>query len=233
MVNLRMANSKLPQKYIDRFWSRVDIRGDAECWLWTAGTKNAGYGYFALPGKKLVLSHRLSFQLANGVELDSEKHVCHRCDRPSCVNPSHLFVGTHKQNMDDRDSKMRQPYGEKNGQARLTESQVLEIREIGRSIPQTAVAKKFGISRAAVGDILSGRRWKHVGGTLVDRTSEHANKPSCERHAMAKLDWNRVRSIRAVAGQLSIREIARREGVDRKSIQRVIRGKTWVEGNSK
>ena len=145
-----------------RFWSRVDKSGPGGCWLWTAGRSSAGYGKFALSKGDILLTHRHSYKLHYG-SLPAEMHVCHKCDVRLCVNPDHLFLGTHMDNMRDMKAKKRGAVGERHGMARLTEGQVLEIRSrIEQGATQTALSAEFGISPATVGMISRRQIWAHI-----------------------------------------------------------------------
>jgi hypothetical protein len=106
------------------FWNKVNQNGpiilDTPCWNWTAFMYNTGYGQF-WNGTRIVLAHRYSWELRHG-NLPKNLFVCHKCDNPSCVNPEHLFLGTHQDNMHDMISKNRDYHNKK-----LTDFQVLQI----------------------------------------------------------------------------------------------------------
>lgn len=87
----------------ETFWNRVDKSG--ECWEWLGGKDRDGYGRIVINGKWWG-SHRLSYTLVKG-EIPKGLVICHSCDNPGCVNPSHLFVGTQTDNVKDMDSKGR------------------------------------------------------------------------------------------------------------------------------
>jgi hypothetical protein len=143
----------------ERFWEKVDRSGGPDaCWLWT-GARTAGrYGHFCLHRGTQCYAHRIMAHLHIGF-LPRNLCVCHRvCDNPPCVNPRHLFVGTKRDNMRDRDAKGRTPCGERYGKAKLTWTQVFEIRESSES--QRALASRFGVSRSQIANIRTGRRWK-------------------------------------------------------------------------
>lgn len=137
---------------VDRFWSKV--QKTEGCWLWLASTQWDGYGQLNVGGK-IVKAHRYSWELAFGPIPDG-KSVCHHCDNPSCVNPDHLFLGTHSDNMRDMAVKCR------SGRSKLLEEAVLRIKS-GEFDGWThkKIAQKFGVTRSQVSYILSGksRRW--------------------------------------------------------------------------
>lgn len=141
-----------------RFWSKVDRSGD--CWLWTGGTLHYGYGGFWLEGKTLR-AHRVAWELENGAVPDG-LCVLHRCDVPACVKVSHLFLGTHKDNVADMYAKRRRRQdGEFNNSAKLMASDVRDIR-LQKGQRQDKMAATYGVSEATVSCILSGKLWASI-----------------------------------------------------------------------
>lgn len=145
----------------DRLWARVD-RTDSGCWLWTGGRSTArnGFQYGVMKvGGKPVRAHRVAWEVANG-PIPAGAFVCHHCDTPLCVNPAHLFLGTHDDNMEDmaRKGRGRSAMGMRHWKAKLTDDDVAEIRRrfTGRRGEQTQLAHAFGISTAHVHRILVG-----------------------------------------------------------------------------
>lgn len=144
----------------ERFWSKVDIKGPDECWNWKAGKNESGYGHFWLDQHN-VKAHRVSWLLSNG-DIPDKMCVCHKCDNPSCINPSHLFLGTNNDNVKDRNKKNRQyrAQGERHGRSKLTTAQVIEIRSDAR--PSKVIAEAYNISNNYVYDLKSKKRWNFV-----------------------------------------------------------------------
>lgn len=158
-----------------RFWSKVRIRRFG-CWEWT-GTKasNAGYGCLSVDGR-LLRAHRVSYELNIG-PIPSGLFVCHSCDNPNCVRPSHLFAGTNADNMRDAflKGRVRLPHlyhkgqnaGSKHGLSKLTEGDVAEIlrrKRDGES--QRRLAAEYGVVESVVSMIVTGKRWRHVNAAL-------------------------------------------------------------------
>jgi hypothetical protein len=141
------------------FWAKVNKTEG--CWLWTAST-SYDYGAFRYE-KRLYKAHRLSWELSVG-PVPSGLHVLHRCDTPRCVNPAHLFLGTHKDNCHDMAVKGRASKGSHRHNAKLTEEAaraalLIHSREV---IGVCALARLFGVSHSTMGMLLRGQRWKHI-----------------------------------------------------------------------
>lgn len=153
----------------ERLWANV-TRGEGDgCWLWTASTNNHGYGTMSFRCKSHYV-HRLSWMLHHDGRLPPKGlNVLHRCDNPPCVNPDHLFLGTHKDNMRDCIEKGRfvcaKPQrGSAAKVSKLTESQVGEIRQrysAGR-VTSRNLGREYGVDKTTILHIVHRRSWAHV-----------------------------------------------------------------------
>jgi hypothetical protein len=167
-VNQHQRRHMVKQPIADRFWEKVDVSSDNdECWEWNAGRDGGGYGCFTIQnnasGRISTRSHRMAYELTYGV-FPRELDVLHKCDNPPCCNPAHLFLGTDKDNSDDKVSKNRQAKGEQMGQARLTTAQVQFIRSryLSGGISTRALAAEMGVGSTTVWQVVSNRTWKHL-----------------------------------------------------------------------
>ena len=145
-----------------RFWSKVDIRGPDECWEWSAFRRN-DYGVFRLNGR-IQQAHRVAWELTNGPITD-DLDTLHHCDNPPCCNPAHLFLGTHADNMADRDAKGRGHYfrGEQHPMAKLKSTDIPVIRELlRRGVYGFEVARRYSVAATTISAIKTGQHWRHI-----------------------------------------------------------------------
>ena len=167
----------------EEFWSKVDtingptLSGLTRCWIWTGAIDRHGYGSL---GRRVVgrnrwlKANRYAVEQVNGVE--PPLGIYHHCDNPPCVRPSHLFTGTQADNLKDMTVKGRRRHGVTRGgqhprpQAKLTESQVREIRQ--KYVPGAIgggdrgngalLAYEYGVSGTTIFMVATGRSWKHL-----------------------------------------------------------------------
>lgn len=145
----------------ERFMRTLNASKADGCWLWAGSIASGRYGSFFIGGRR-VAAHRYVYEHFNGPIPDG-LDVLHRCDTPRCVNPDHLWLGSHKENMEDRNEKHRQARGTRHPRAKLTELQVAEIKtrlQAGEGVRHTARA--FGISYTTARSIRDGRCWGWV-----------------------------------------------------------------------
>jgi len=144
----------------ERFWAKVEKRSDG-CWEWTACRNEAGYGKFSVARGVWRLAHRVAVELVTGPIGDQA--ACHRCDRPWCVNPEHIFLGTQTDNHADMVAKRRHTVEETHPQARLTADDARAIRgAAARGESHGSIGDRFGVSRSNVSLIVARRRWAHA-----------------------------------------------------------------------
>lgn len=152
---------QLHGRTIGERWEAYTSRGDG-CWEWSGSRDPNGYGRLNIEGVP-ELAHRVAWRLHRG-PITADDHICHKCDNPPCVNPSHLFKGNAQMNSDDKRRKKRHRYGvskgERHGRAILTETQAREIKASGLS--HKACAEEYGVSYQTIWEIRKGVSWRHL-----------------------------------------------------------------------
>jgi DNA-binding transcriptional regulator YiaG len=170
LATRHICTNETLSEYLTR-WSIPEP--NSGCWLWLGSVKPKGYGA-ARWQRRNYRAHRLAWLERHGA-IPAGLFVCHRCDVPACINPDHLFLGTHDENMADMVAKERQAKGAvhakatnlsnlqrgtNNRSAKLTEGAVRAIRSSSLSLK--ALAREFGVSKQAISAVRKGVTWSHV-----------------------------------------------------------------------
>jgi hypothetical protein len=169
-IGRKAGNSGRPANTTEVLWSKVDKRGEDDCWNWLGYKNENGYGRVQIKDWSYY-AHRVIYDLSNpGVitwkapkETDENGFLLHTCDNPSCCNPKHLWVGNHADNMADKVKKGRCPdfSGDKGPRCKLTMSQAREIRQKRQSgISARELAKMYIISLPSIKTLLRGDSYK-------------------------------------------------------------------------
>ena len=159
--NTTNIGKKNKQNTKKRFFKYVNKKTTSKCWEWTGNTGDSGYGRF-WDTKKIVYAHRFSYQKYKG-KIPQGLNVLHSCDNRKCVNPKHLFLGTHQDNSSDMVIKNRQAKGEQVGRSVLKETQVIEIKNLlFKNIPICKIAKKYNVGWTTIYNIKTNKSWKYL-----------------------------------------------------------------------
>ena len=148
----------------DRFFAKIEK--SANCWIWKGAINSTGYGTFFLSLKNIP-AHRASWIIHNG-DIPKNMEVCHHCDNPICVNPGHLFIGTHGDNMRDMQKKGRRKpsrmVGAINPMSVLSKEDVENIRDIYSlgGLTQKQIGAYFGVKQTTISAIVNRVNWGHL-----------------------------------------------------------------------
>jgi hypothetical protein len=139
------------------FWRKVARGEPNECWPWLGQKHSNGYGSFHFGGHSYK-AHRVAYELATERDIPENLFACHHCDNRLCCNPTHLFIGTHTENMQDALTKGRNLGGRNRRVSRRIIEEVRYFYATG-NYSQTALAEKFGTDQSHISRILNGSRW--------------------------------------------------------------------------
>jgi hypothetical protein len=143
----------------DRFWAKVrKTRDGVACWPWTNGRSGSGYGVLRWHGR-ITYAHRLAYELYHGVTVPAHLVVRHKCDNILCCRPSHLEVGSRRDNSEDMVERGRhQNYI-------LSHNQVRDIRNMAANKARIVdICQHYGVTQRTVWQIVTGRTYRHVEG---------------------------------------------------------------------
>lgn len=218
-------------KFIKKFWSYVNIRGENECWEWTKSRSIDGYGTISYTDgnlKKVLKSHRVAYELTYGPIPEGMEIRHYVCDNPPCCNPNHLLVGTHLDNLKDMELKGRRgaSRGENNPKSVFTEPQVLEIRELYQKKGYTykKIADIYGVWPNSIKNIITGKSWKHVGSIKESKYED------C-RYSISKVKKDDVLKIRYLFDNNinTIEELCEIYDMSKSGMRSIVKRETWKD----
>lgn len=153
------------EELVKLFEERVFLGSPCGCHYWIGAVTSQGYGLMYVnegERRRQKNAHRISYEIYKG-DIPKGMIVCHQCDNRLCVNPYHLFAGTPKDNTQDMVKKLRGTHGEKSTSAKLTNRDVLLIREHYKvGVLQSELAKRFNVLPNCISRIVNNKRWKHL-----------------------------------------------------------------------
>jgi hypothetical protein len=148
-----------------RFEAKVLRMPFCGCHLWTGAVNAFGYGKCATGNNKWKLAHRIAYEQAKG-KIDQSLSVLHLCDTPSCVNPEHLYLGTYKNNAQDRERRGRGNHarGLTHGRVKLTPEDVFAMRSKYKTgeFSFRQLGKIYGVDGKTVNDIVCNKLWQSL-----------------------------------------------------------------------
>jgi hypothetical protein len=146
---------------LERFASKIELPNSQSCWTWKGCRDQDGYGLFHIQTHRnqqtMLRAHRITYSLYKGM-VNTGLVVRHSCDNPPCVNPKHLLLGTHADNMLDKVLRGRAPKGDSHSRSIITEQETEEIKQlISQGVFQRIIAAQYGVSRSLICEIKRGK----------------------------------------------------------------------------
>lgn len=199
--------------YLNKLFSRIEHKG--QCWIWMGPLNEDGYGSFWMNGK-IWRVHRASYYLHLG-EIPNKMCVCHKCDNPSCVNPKHLWLGSHQDNMRDMLLKRRTLYAEQRPNNKISSKMRPEIvKKYLSGKTQIEIAKEYNCHSTAI--------WNAIHKIIPVNKLGFVG----EKHPGAKLKEADIIEIRRLNIEgLSNKDISKKFNVTHQAINRIIKRLAW------
>lgn len=170
-MQVRVAGRYIAVPLEERFWEHVSPEPTSGCWLWTGAITSRGYGNVR-DGRRTDQAHRVAWVLTHG-PVPHGLFVLHKCDNRACVNPVHLFLGTHDDNMADMDAKGRRKAtpapGETNASAKLTTALVEQARAeyAAGGVTLREMAPRYGVHFVTLASAIRGATWRNTAAALL------------------------------------------------------------------
>jgi hypothetical protein len=165
----RLVIPSLTVKNLLNFWKKVNKCGENNCWVWTGGCNKKGYGIFAVK-RKTFFATRVMLAIIGKQNTNLE--VCHKCNNSNCVNPKHIYFGTHVENEADKILAGTTNRGCRHGMAKLKEADIPIIRKLNETLTQLQSSRLFGVHRSQIGRIISAKTWRHIKGIASTKEVE-------------------------------------------------------------
>lgn len=228
--NKHLENSIHELTSLGRFNKSYEINIDTGCWEWIAYITAGGYGRFMI-NRKEIRAHRFSYSNFIGPIPDGHS-ICHHCDNRKCVNPSHLFAGTTKDNAVDRENKGRSNprKGHDHPLNKLSDEQIFSMKKLlieGVAVPE--LTKLFPVTLSTIGVIKRCERWSNIGDEFNDKLSQLKHRRMVgENNYNSRLTKEKVFEIRErISKGESCLSISKIYGVTSRSIDMIKHGLSW------
>jgi len=222
--------NEIEKTALDRFKHYYKVDDETGCWEWQNARDKDGYGVYSEHNEK-VIAHRFAYKKFVG-EIPDGAFVLHNCDNPPCVNPEHLRVGTHEDNMQDAKERTDTFSTEKQREKKrkLSKEQVLEIRDKyrGGDVSMIDLAEEYDVDDVTIYELIRGETWGDVGEPITGDLSHRIGREGQTNHR-TQLTEKDVREIRKSydSGEKSAIQLADEYGVTTGCIYPVVNRKTW------